>query len=104
MQKRVMSRELCLQISLYIYLCTKRLIYLLRNLTISLPSVIVLLLQDFEDVFPKETPSGLPSKENRTLLILSMVLQFQIDQLIDVILRKQRRYKSKLVSSWRRGT
>ena len=70
-----------------------------------LPSVIVSLLQDFEDVFPEETPSGLLPKrriEHHIDLIPSAAIQNILA--LDVILRKRRKYKNKLVSSWRRGT
>ena len=73
----------------YVLMCTKRLIFLLTNLTIPCIVLLFSLLQDFEDVFFEKTPSGLPAKRGiEHQSILSLVLQFQIDQLIDVILRK----------------
>ena len=57
MLRRVMSRMLFIQTSLYLYSCTKR--YVSNELDKSFPSVVVSLLQEYEDVFPNDVPSGL---------------------------------------------
>ena len=55
-----MSRVLFIQIILYLYPRTKRHVLILMNLTYLLPSVVVSLLQEYEDVFSNDVPSGLP--------------------------------------------
>ena len=52
MLRRVMSRMLFIQTSLYLYSCTKRVCFNTNELDESLPSVVVSLLQEYEDVFP----------------------------------------------------
>ena len=65
----------------------------------SLPSVVVSLLQEYEDVFPNVVPSGLPLIRGIEHQIdLCQVRQFLTDQLIGVIRRKQRNFKGKLRS------
>ncbi|XP_065635613.1 uncharacterized protein LOC136070113 [Quercus suber] len=59
MLRRVMSRVLFIQTSLYLYSCTKRYVLVLTNLT-NLCLVLFSLLQEYEDVFPNDVPSGLP--------------------------------------------
>ena len=65
----------------------------------SLPSVVVSLLQEYEDMFPNDVPSGLPPVRG---------IKYQIDfvpsvtiptnQPIGVIQRRQRNFKGKLRS------
>ena len=60
----------------------------------SLPSAIVTLLQDFDDVFPKEVPNGLPPIRE---------IEHQIDFVpVEVTPRRQRSFKGKLKNSWQR--
>ena len=47
----------------------------INNLDSSFPSIVSYLLQEFEDVFPKDGPSGLPLKETKEL-------QSQVEELI----------------------
>jgi hypothetical protein len=62
----------------------------------SLPSVVVDLLQDFEDVFPQETPTGLaPIRGIEHQIDLIPGLHFLTFHHIDSILKKLRRYKGK---------
>jgi hypothetical protein len=56
----------------------------------ALPSSITSLLQEYEDVFPEETPHGLPIK-----LILCPVQPFQTDQLIGATPRRQRSFNGR---------
>ena len=60
MLRRVMSRMLFIQTSLYLYSCTKRVCFNTNELDESLPSVVVSLLQEYEDMFTNDVPSGLP--------------------------------------------
>ena len=53
------------------------------------PSVAISLLQEFDDVFPDDTPSGLISYPE---------LQFLTNQLIEAIPRRQKSFKGKLMS------
>jgi hypothetical protein len=49
-----MSRVPFIQTSLYLYYCTKRHVLILNELDESLPSIVVSLLQEYEDVFPND--------------------------------------------------
>ena len=60
MLRRVMSRMLFIQTSLYLYSCTKRVCFNTNELDEFLPSVVVSLLQEYEDKFTNDVPSGLP--------------------------------------------
>ena len=62
---------------------------------LSLPSVVKSLLQEFDDVFTNDIPSGLPP-------LRGIEHQFLIDQLIGVIPRKRRSSKGKLNNFWQR--
>jgi hypothetical protein len=65
----------------------------------SLPNVVVSLLQEYEDMFPNDVPSGLPPIRGIEHQIdLYQVRQFLTDQPIRVIRRKQRNFKGKLRS------
>jgi hypothetical protein len=62
----------------------------------SLPSVVDDLLQDFEDVFPQETPAGLPPIQGIEHQIdLIPGLHFLTVHHIKPILKKLRKYKGK---------
>ncbi|KAH0757724.1 hypothetical protein KY290_021217 [Solanum tuberosum] len=67
----------------------------LTNLIV--PHSISLLLQDYEDVFPKELPSGLPPLfgELSTKLISCRAHNCQTSRLIEVIRRTPKTYKGK---------
>ena len=70
----------------------------------SLPSVVVSLLQDFDEVFPEEMPIGLPPIRGIEHQIdLYPEHQFQTGPHIEVIPRRQRNFKDRLKSSWKRG-
>ena len=70
-----------------------------NQLDTSLLSSIVSLLQEFEDVFPKEIPKGLPHIRGIEHQIdFFPVLPFRTDPLIRVIPRRQRNSKSKLMN------
>ena len=63
------------------------------------PSLAVSLLQEFEDVFPKEVLAGCHPLEVLNIKLISYLgLLSQIDQPIEVIPRKQRSFKGKLKS------
>ena len=53
-------REVRNTIASFFVLLHKEVLFSANNLPLSLPSVVLDLLQDFEDVFPNEVPAGLP--------------------------------------------
>ena len=74
--------------------------YLKANkLNASLPSSVVYLLQEFDDVFPKEAPHGLLLfEELNTKSILWSVFPFQTNRPIEAISMRQMNYKGRLVN------
>lgn len=83
-----------------IVLLYKEVFVLTNDLNVFLPSVVVSLLQDYDDVLPKEIPQWITTnKGNRK----SNSFYTQIGQPIRAIMRKQKRFIGKLVRSWRRG-
>ena len=65
----------------------------------SLPSVVVSLLQEYEDMFPNDVPSGLPpirGIEHQIDFVLGATIPK--DHPIGVIQRRQRNFKGKLKS------
>ena len=62
MLRQMISRVLFIQTNLYLYSCTKRHVrnFNTNKLNESLPSLVVSLLQEYEDMFPNDVPSGLP--------------------------------------------
>ena len=67
-----------------------------NELDSSLPSSIVSLLQEYDDVFPEETPHGLPPIRGMNIKsILFPVQQFQTDQHIGAIPRRPRSFNGK---------
>ena len=84
MLRRVMSRMLFIQTSLYLYSCT-RACFNTNELNESLPSVVVSLLQEYEDVFPNDVPSRLPPIRG---------IEYQIDFVPGVIIPNRPAYRS----------
>jgi len=71
----------------------------------SLPSLAISLLQEFEDVFSEEMPSGLPPIRGiEHQIVLGMEPLFQTHQPIGVIWRRPRSFKDNLKIYWARGT
>jgi len=67
---------------------------------LDLPIQVKVLLEEFKVVFPDELPKGLHLfMELNIKLIWCRELHFLIDQHTDVIQRKQKRFKGRLVSS-----
>jgi hypothetical protein len=67
-----------------------------NDLVGALPSDIVSLLQEFEDVLPEEVPHGLPPIRGLNIKLISyLVHQFQTDLLIGVIPRRPRSFRGK---------
>ena len=64
-----------------------------NKLDVSLPSSIVSLLQEFDDVFPEEVPHDLIFEELNIKSISCLMLPFQIDQPIEAIPKRQMSYK-----------
>ncbi|KAA3480634.1 Transposon Ty3-G Gag-Pol polyprotein [Gossypium australe] len=66
----------------------------------NLPSVIVSLLQDFQDVFPKEIPNGIPPLrgiDDQIDLILGATILNQ-----PVTRRRPKSYNGKFTSLWKK--
>ena len=72
---------------------------LLADFPTDLPAPILSLLQEFEDVFPDETPKGLPPLCGIEIrLTLFQVLLSQTDQLTELTPKKLRSFNAKLLS------
>ena len=67
------------------YSCTKRHVLYTNELDESLTSVVVSLLQEYEDVFPNNVPSGLPPIRE---------IEHQIDFVLGVTIPNRPAYRS----------
>ena len=56
---------LFIQTSLYLYSCTKETRFNTNELDKFLPSALVSMLQEYEDMFPNNVPNGLPPIRER---------------------------------------
>ena len=77
MQKKMRSRVVFILTSLCLYFYIKRHIFNANELNPFILSVVVSLLQEFDDVFPEDVPNGLPSLKE---------MQYQVDIIHGVVI------------------
>jgi len=85
MQKRVMLIVFFIPTGLYLYFYRKRHVFNTNDIDLSLPSIVVHLLQKYKNVFPDDVPSGLP---------LIMGIKYKFDIIHGVIIPNQLTYRS----------